>query len=222
MAISPIGLVVGAALARDIQDRGRASQIQILGGVMGTSPMGLVLLATLANDAKDAKPSRPGDPTKPASPAEAAVPDVRDAGSDLAAAGGILKAHGLAAGQPRSVISEAPQDEIIGSEPRIGTLVPLATEVSIFVSAGLVVPTVTGKLRADAEADLETAGFRTSVQDIDGPGKPDTVKKQDPAAGDLASSGDVVTLFVIEAPPDEYGRASKSAAEEELTTLQPS
>lgn len=186
---------------------------------MGTSPMGLILLATLA---KGATVGQPDGPTGPSSPAEASVPDVTVAGDDLAAAGGILKASGLTAGRTRPVVSDEPKDIILGSTPEAGTLVPLGTVVAVLVSAGLVVPNVAGMLRADAEAALATAGFGSTVEMMDVPGTPDAVKKQDPAAGDLASYGDAVTLFVVESPPRKSGRASVVAAEEEPITSQPS
>lgn len=214
MAFSPIGLVVGAALARDITDRGRAGQIEILGGVLGTSPMGLVLLATLA---KQATANGPTGPTKPNSPAEASVPDVRDA-NDLAAAGGMLTSHGLAAGRTQYVVSDSPLGAILGSHPEGGAVVPVGTEVSILVSAGLVVPTVTGTPLADAESVLATADFQSAVRSVDDPGTPGTVTKQDPAGGDLASSGAVVTLFVAKSMP----KGSVKTSGTEPTTPRPS
>ncbi|MDJ0314629.1 PASTA domain-containing protein [Arthrobacter sp. H35-D1] len=215
MAFSPIGMVVGAALARDIKDRGRASQIEILGGVMGASPMGLVLLATLA---KEATGSGPIDPTKPNPPDLASVPDVRPAGSDLAVASEILTVHGLASGRPRAVLSDSPQGTILGSIPELGAFVALTTEVSVLISAGLLVPPVTGKLRADAEAVLKTAGFLSRVQSVDVSGTPDTVTEQDPVAGDFASSGDVITLSVVKASADGPEKASNSTAKAKANT----
>ena len=219
MAFSPIGMVVGAALARDIKDRGRASQIEILGGVMGASPLGLVLLATMA---KEATGSAPIDPTKPDPPDLATVPDVRPAGSDLAVAGEILTVHGLTSGRPRAVLSDSAQGTILGSFPEFGAFVALNTEVSVLISAGLLVPTVTGKLRADAEAVLTTAGFRPRVQSVDVAGTPDTVTEQDPAAGDFASSGDVITLIVVKSASDGPEKASNSSAKAKTNTSQSS
>lgn len=211
MAFSPIGLVVGAALARDVKDRGRAGQIEILGGVLGTSPIGLVLLATLAKQAGVGTSSGP-----PNAPSEASVPDVRDA-SDLAEATAILKAHGLAGGRAQYVVSDSPKDAILGSAPEAGAVVALGTEVSVRVSAGLVVPTVTGLAVAEAERALETAGFASNLQLTDTPGAPGTVAKQDPAAGDLASSGDTVTVFVTR----ESRRGSTTTSGDEATTTEP-
>ncbi|MHA7269537.1 PASTA domain-containing protein [Arthrobacter sp. HLT1-20] len=218
MAFSLIGLVVGAALARDVQDRARASQIEILGGVLGASPMGLVLLTTLAKEATESKPT---DPKKPKKPTEASVPDVSDA-EDLTAAEGMLKAHGLVVGQQQYVLSDSTPDAILGSSPEAGTLVSLGAKVSILVNAGLIVPDVTGIALTDAQLALDAACFQCEVEFMDLPGKPGEVAKQDPGAGELAFSGDIVILSVVETPPERSSKTSSSAAKAETITSQPS
>jgi beta-lactam-binding protein with PASTA domain len=207
MAFSPIGLVVGAALARGVEDRGRASQIEILGGVLGASPMGLVLLSTLA---KEATVSGLTEPTEPNSPSAASVPDISTA-KNLAEAGGMLKARGLTEGRPEYVLSSSSPDAILGSSPNAGALVPLGTKVSILVNAGLIVPPVTGMTCADAQSELEAAGFQWQVKPMEVPGKPGEVTKQDPGAGDLAFHDAWVTLYVVEKPHKASVKASSSA-----------
>lgn len=189
MAFNPLGLLLGAALTRDVEDRARAAQIEVLGGVLGTTPVGLLVLGSMA---RQAAAETPPDAT---APTEAAVPDVREAGDDLSAATETLTACGLVAAGTARVVSTAPQGVILGSTPEAGSVVALGTAVTINVSAGISVPAVTDKSVADAEDILGAAGFEVAIAATDIPGTPGVVVRQDPAAGKLASVGATVTLY---------------------------
>jgi len=197
MPISPLGLVLGAALAQGVKDPAKATQIEVLGGVLGPSPIGLVVLATLARQG-----AVTGQPPGGGGPTEATVPDVRDAGDDLEAAARLLESRGLTAGTTARIISEAPMETILGSDPEPGTLVRLKTAVTINVSAGLIVPTVTKLRLEEAERTLSDAGFDSELTETDIPGDPDVGVKQTPDGNAFASAGDRVTLYV------NAGRAS--------------
>ena len=100
--------------------------------------------------------------------------------------------------------SEVPKGEVIRTEPAAGQTVPVGTRVVLYVSEGVAqvkVPDVTGKPRADAEADLKAAGLSVKVNEV----FHDTVAKgsvisQRPDGGVLVEVGSTVTIDVSKGP----------------------
>jgi serine/threonine-protein kinase len=100
--------------------------------------------------------------------------------------------------------SEVPKGEVIRTEPAAGQTVPVGTRVVLYVSEGVAqvkVPDVTGKPRADAEADLKAAGLSVKVNEVFN----DTVAKgsvisQRPDGGVLVEVGSTVTIDVSKGP----------------------
>ena len=113
-----------------------------------------------------------------------------------------LTAAGLKAGQviPRS--SDQPAGQVLDTNPRAGTQVPINSSVQLIVSNGKVqVPNVVGKTVAQATQLLEQAGFQPPIVKPDT--SPDTahVISQNPAAGAFADYGSSVTLQTDAPPP---------------------
>jgi beta-lactam-binding protein with PASTA domain len=191
MMFSPLGVVLGAALSQNVADPQKRTEIELLGGMFGSSAMGMVLLATLAQQAGAATGgTTPGQ----GGPTESQVPDVTK--STAATVGGLLTSRGLTLAGTETAISDQPIGTIIASVPAAGTVVARNTAVTIVVSAGLPVPNVVGQSRADAISELEPP-FVAGVQYV-GPdqGAVDTVVEQDPGAGTFLSKGDTVNLKV--------------------------
>ncbi len=101
---------------------------------------------------------------------------------------------------------EAPAGEVVGQSPGAGRMVARGTQVTIFVSTGVVVvPDVRGQQRKAAVTALKQEGFIVSVSeepttDVD---ESNRVINQFPPGGSRGQRGDTVTITVgvLEAPP---------------------
>jgi serine/threonine-protein kinase len=100
--------------------------------------------------------------------------------------------------------SDAERGEVVGSEPREGTSVPLPATVEVYVSGGpreVEVPEVVGNEEGSARSTLQQAGFRVRVGVDSFSTMPlGTVVSQSPAAGSRAPRGAVVSLTVSVSP----------------------
>ena len=103
--------------------------------------------------------------------------------------------------------SDAPQGQVLSTDPAAGTTVPEGTTVTIFYSDGPeTVPGVIGLQRKDAEKLIEDAGFEPRVVESTATTEPKgTVIDQSPAEGQTASEGSTVTIVVsaYEEPTEE-------------------
>lgn len=66
MTFNIMGFVLASALTRDVEDRAKATQLSLLGGMLGGSPAGLAVIIASAQSAKTAGDSgtpKPGIPT---------------------------------------------------------------------------------------------------------------------------------------------------------------
>jgi hypothetical protein len=234
LTFSAPGLVLGAVLAQNVPDQPTKTELELLGGMFGSSPLGLVLLVALANQAVSASEGQSsgagqtsgtgagngqptgtgtgtgqptgtgtgtGQPTGtgtgqpgPTQPpvAEAKVPDVTSAGSDQKAAGELIASRGLTLAANTTLTSEEPIGTIVGSNPAAGTIVPVATAVTLLISAGIEVPNVVNLTFAEAAAAIDFVGLKVSGDTFRK--RTDTVVAQDPGAGSFASVGDSVRL----------------------------
>jgi beta-lactam-binding protein with PASTA domain/tRNA A-37 threonylcarbamoyl transferase component Bud32 len=127
-----------------------------------------------------------------------AVPDV--AGLPVAQAEReIVNAHLVA--QPVDKASgSVPKGDVIGTSPPNGTTVAKGSTVKLFVSTGpaqVAVPNVKGESEQTATNALQSKGFTVNVQQApDSTLPPNTVARQDPAAGTQAAKGSQVTIFI--------------------------
>jgi serine/threonine-protein kinase len=114
--------------------------------------------------------------------------------------------------------SDEPKGTVIAQDPVGGSSVAQHSKVTVTISKGpqtATVPSVTGDALADAQALLEDAGFKTTVQtqDVTDPSQDGLVLAQDPdsSAGPV-EQGSTVTLYVgklvsspVETPPADGG-----------------
>jgi serine/threonine-protein kinase len=109
---------------------------------------------------------------------------------------------------------------VIETDPSAGTSVPVATQVTIFVSSGPAtrpVPDVRGQSEADARAALARAGFavNTSSQ-TSSTASPGTVISQTPGPGAQLPPNSTVQLVIARAPttasvPNVTGQTASAA-----------
>ena len=197
MPFNVLGFALAAALTQNLQDRQQAAELDLVGGLLGSSPLGLVVVATLAQQAAGTTGTTGGGGT-PLSPTKVQIPDVTTSAS-VAEATATLTSLGLVAGQTGAV-SDEPRDQILGTAPPADTLVDPGSTVLIVVSVGKQVPDVTNQTVTDATTALIAAGFTVDRQQSTDAGAPDTVLSQDPAGGQFLSAGDPVTIFVSKPP----------------------
>ena len=127
-------------------------------------------------------------------PPQLAVPGVT--GRDAATAQQQLQAAGLPASIQYLVTSDAPSGTVLKQTPNGGTKVRKGTGVTLAVAVPGMVPDVAGKSPADAQAALQSAGYRTGNTAYVQEGADGTVARTEPAAGSTLTPGETVMLYV--------------------------
>lgn len=107
----------------------------------------------------------------------------------------VPKVEGLSEGDARTAIAEAGltvgtvrrlpsqqvgRDTVIRTSPQVGERVKEGSKVSVFVSAGLVMPGVGGMPKDEAVTYLQEQGFQVQVNEVDDDAEPCTVIAQSP------------------------------------------
>jgi beta-lactam-binding protein with PASTA domain len=130
---------------------------------------------------------------------QVAVPDVT--GQDQTEAVASLRDRGLSV-VVRERDSNQPVDTVVEQSPAASQLVDEGTTVTLYVSNGRLeeVPDVVGLSQGEAEAELRSAGFKSSVrtQAVDSPDRDGTVISQTPSGGRDRTRGASVTITVGE------------------------
>jgi len=112
-----------------------------------------------------------------------------------------------AAGLSANVVQrddEAPEGQVVSQTPSAGQLVEKGSQVTIFVSTGVVVvPGVIGEPRRRAVTTLKRAGFNVNVEEDStaSPEEEGIVTDQFPPGGSRGRRGDTVTVVVGDPPP---------------------
>lgn len=130
------------------------------------------------------------------------------AGDGIGQAGAAIGKAGLRVGLLGEQLSTtAPKGEVVGSDPRAGTLVRSSSDVVLYISAGpgVAVPDLLGDSAAQANAALTSLGlspnsgamYPTTVRGFNG-----SVAYQRPLSGTLVSPGWTV-LYRIGRPPSK-------------------
>jgi hypothetical protein len=216
MPFNVLGFTLASAMTRDMADRNRATQLSLVGGMLGSNLAGVVLLAAVANQGRPGVGTpvlTPGTgATSPPAPTPAPllvqVPDVAGSTQDEAARN--LRAHGLVPTAATVETGGSPIDEVLGTDPPYESVVPRNSTVEILVSAGIPVPDVRGKKADEAVKILADAGFESEQTDSEKHGGKDgTVESQEPAGGEHAEGDSIVTLFVYSAKRRGALRAAK-------------
>jgi serine/threonine-protein kinase len=130
-------------------------------------------------------------------PEQVEVPDV--VGQDEEDAVATLRGKGLSA-VVREKASTEPEGTVVSQSPAGGQQIDQGSSVTIFVSNGKVkeVPDVTGLGQAEAESQIEEAGFTPSIRTkpTDQPDEDGSVLSQSPRGGAERREGSTVTLTV--------------------------
>ena len=107
-------------------------------------------------------------------------PDARDT----------IATAGLTVGKVRRIQNlEVPRNTVIRTSPQVGDKVKEGAKVDIYVSAGLVMPDVSGMPKDQAAAFLGQQGFQVQVNEIDDDAEPCTVIAQSPKAKSEVDKG---------------------------------
>jgi hypothetical protein len=200
MVFNKSGFIFTTIATQNMADRARATQLSLLGGMMG-SPLAGVLLATVAGQEQGRPPAGVLGPGTPAGgrppepvPGSVEVPDVPD---DPEQAERVLRTRGLVP-VLRLVESNDPKGEAFECDPPPKTVVARGSTVRVFVSAGLRVPDVVDEEADEAEALLKAAGFDAVEREESAKtGKEGVVESQEPAAGEFVDVDTVIRLKVF-------------------------
>jgi serine/threonine-protein kinase len=131
------------------------------------------------------------------------IPDV--SGRDPATAANLLGQEGFETTTRNQASDTVDAGTVIGTDPPAGQRVAPSTVIAILVSTGPAtanVPDVVGDTEDEAKAKLQAAdfGFDVTPQEVDNSDDVGRVIDQDPAAGNDAPRGSVVTITVGVAP----------------------
>jgi beta-lactam-binding protein with PASTA domain len=109
-----------------------------------------------------------------------------------------LENDGFTVSVQTDATSTLPSGTVANQSPTGGTSVAPGSKVTIFVSGATPVPNVVNLSQQSAQASLQSAGFKVSVQTIAGPPgtTPGNVWQQNPAATTTEAPGTTVTILV--------------------------
>ncbi len=152
------------------------------------------------------------------------VPGV--AGKSLASAKTALEHAGLKVGKVFTQPSKSTSiGNVIKTSPQAGYGVQRGRAVNIYVSRGVLIPSVADESSTAAQATLGSDGFRPVVVKVLGSGIPvGQVISTSPRGGSYANFGTTVTLYVAKKPPSNTARVpdvltyTKSDATNTLTS----
>ncbi len=137
-------------------------------------------------------------------PGKVSVPNVE--GKQESAAATQLQSAGFTVSVQQDTTSTQPAGTVVNQDPAGGTLVEPGSKITLSVSGAASVPNVVGLSEASAQASLQSAGFKVTVQTVAGPANtaPGDVWQQNPNANATAPQGSTVTILVqpqASAPP---------------------
>ena len=137
-------------------------------------------------------------------PGKVSVPNVE--GKQESAAATQLQSAGFTVSVQQDTTSTQPAGTVVNQDPAGGTLVEPGSKITLSVSGAASVPNVVGLSEASAQASLQSAGFKVTVQTVAGPANtaPGDVWQQNPNANATAPQGTTVTILVqpqASAPP---------------------
>ncbi|MFB9209807.1 Stk1 family PASTA domain-containing Ser/Thr kinase [Nonomuraea spiralis] len=134
-------------------------------------------------------------------PKRVIVPSVKGLTSDEARVK--IAEAGLTVGSVRRLPNmEVERNKVIRTSPEAGEKVKEGAKVGIFVSAGLVMPDVTGMPKDEAAAYLGGQGFQVQVNEVDDDAEPCTVIAQTPKAKSEVDKGTPAMVTVSRCQTD--------------------
>jgi eukaryotic-like serine/threonine-protein kinase len=114
-----------------------------------------------------------------------------------------LGTAGLAVGKVRRIQDlEVQRDTVIRTSPQVGEKVKEGSKVDLYVSAGLVMPDVSGMPKDEAAAFLGQQGFQVQVNEVDDDAEPCTVIAQSPKAKSEVNQGSPAMITVARCQTD--------------------
>jgi serine/threonine-protein kinase len=194
--ISIFGFVLGSTLATNQgADQQQATQVGLIGSVLGVTPVGVIVTNELARRAGEDAAAAGGQAGQPGAAVPVPVPDVTGQSADDAVED--LRANGLNATQTQVTSKNTAIGVIDSQNPQAGQVVATGSNVQLFVSKGTIVPNVVGLTEQAATDRLKNAGLAASAQEAPSATVPQgEVAKQDPAAGQSVDPGTEVTISV--------------------------
>jgi len=221
MTFNALGFVLANAFTQKLEDRQRATQLNLMGAMMGDSPLGLVMVASLANQTGGSGGGS-GPPGPGGGSALVLVPDVRPADSYDEAAE-LLTGLGLKAIRADTKTEDSDIGTVLGSIPDAGELVRPGTTVTVAVSVGRPVPDVVGMDSGNATEVLRLVGFAADVYVVSHQSTgPDKVFKQDPAAGETLLFDEQPVKLWITPPKLNDGSEETGTSTTAVATVTPS
>ncbi|MFI9590767.1 Stk1 family PASTA domain-containing Ser/Thr kinase [Nonomuraea sp. NPDC052265] len=134
-------------------------------------------------------------------PKRVIVPSVKGLTSDEARVK--IAEAGLTVGSVKRLPSaEVERNKVIRSSPEAGEKVKEGAKVGIFVSAGMVMPDVTGMPKDEAAAYLGGQGFQVQVNEVDDDAEPCTVIAQAPKSRSEVDKGTPAMITVSRCQTD--------------------
>ncbi len=185
---------------------------------------GPVAAAPLPVAAGPAEPAEPAEPVEGAAPApeQVTVPDIRPGTDKDDACQRIEEADLLCAAVAAG--DDGPADEVIGTDPPGGSLLPSGYRVTVRHYGPRTVPDVVGRFTADACREIETTGLRCASEPTPdvaaSPAELDVVSAQDPAGGaDVSTDSPVSVRYANQAVLADYRNrpAAQACADIEAT-----
>jgi beta-lactam-binding protein with PASTA domain len=215
MAISLFGLVIGNVLATNQGvSQEDAARIGLVGGLLGTTPIGVLVTSELARQAAPAAPTQTtrtgsgdGRATTSVTPRGGLVPVPDVIGESREDAIRDLADGQLRAAESRVRSTETEIDFVDSQSPKAGEVVRTGSTVNLFVSKGVRVPELVGLSEKSADDRLTRAGLVAKHRETPSSTIPEgEVAKQDPSPGADVNPGSDVEVFVstgrgVEVPP---------------------
>ncbi len=212
----PVGTTVEIEVAAGPKVVAVPAVVGLTAGEATQALEGLKLIVRTAEQASDTVPEgvvisqspSPGVDVKPGSTVEITVSTGEEQGTvpniigmDLTNAENTLIASGLVLGNRSEEANAAPPGQVIAQNPSAGSTAAAGSSVGVVVSTGpaaATVPSVVNLARADAEAQITSAGFTVSAQEsaVSDPAQDGIVISQNPASGSSRPSGSSVTIVV--------------------------
>ncbi|MFC4119473.1 Stk1 family PASTA domain-containing Ser/Thr kinase [Nonomuraea zeae] len=155
-------------------------------------------------------------------PKRVIVPDV--AGMTGNAARVAISADGLTVGSVKRLANlEVERDKVIRTSPQAGEKVKEGAKVDILVSAGMVMPDVTGMPKDEAAGYLGGQGFQVQVNEVDDDAEPCTVIAQAPKAKSEVDKGTPAQITVARCQTDfwDWFRGDNQARDDQQFGLVP-
>ncbi|GAA3555568.1 Stk1 family PASTA domain-containing Ser/Thr kinase [Nonomuraea rosea] len=135
-----------------------------------------------------------------------------------------ISGAGLTAGAVKRLANQnVERDKVIRTSPQVGEKVKEGAKIDIFVSAGMVMPDVTGMPKDEAAAYLGGQGFPVEVSEVDDDAEPCTVIAQTPKAKSEVNKGTPARITVARCQTDfwQWFRGDNEARDDQQFSLVP-